>query len=46
MEYLDLIVTRLSEKCVAVSPSGYSGPYTADMDTVTVDSDIITIDSE
>ena len=45
MQYLDDIITRLALKCAGVSPSGYGGPYTTDLDTVTVDSDIITIDS-
>ena len=45
MQYLDDIITRLALKCVAVSPSGYGGPFTADSDIVTVDSDVVTVDS-
>lgn len=44
MEYLDNIITRLSEKCDEVSPS--YGYLTADNDIITVDSDIITVDQE
>ena len=45
MQYLDDIITRLAEKCTAVSPSGYGGPYTVDDTTITVDDTTITVDS-
>jgi len=44
MEYFDNIITRLSQKCDAVSPS--YGYLTADNDIITVDIDIITVDQE
>lgn len=43
MQYLDDIITRLAEKCVGTSPSGYGGPFIED--TVTADSILITVDS-
>ena len=43
MEYLDNIITWLSVKCAAVSPS-ITDDYTVDSDEITVDSDIITVD--
>lgn len=46
MQYLDDLITRLAEKCTAISPSGYGGPYTVDNDVITVDSDLISIDEE
>ena len=44
MEYLDNIITRLSEKCNEASPS--YGYLTADNDIITVDSDLITTDMD
>ena len=54
MEYLDNIITRLAEKCTAISPSGdYAGSfggeiYSGDFEGAfsgTVDSDTVTADS-
>ena len=44
MEYLDNIITRLSEKCDEASPS--YGYLMADNDIITVDSDLITTDMD
>jgi hypothetical protein len=44
MEYLDNIITRLSEKCDEASPS--YGYLTADNDIITVDTDLITVDQD
>lgn len=44
MEYLDNIITRLSEKCDEASPS--YGYLTADNDIITTDSDLITTDMD
>lgn len=45
MEYLDNLVTRLAEKCAAISPSG-GGALTVDIDWITVDDDTITVDQD
>jgi len=44
MEYLDNIITRLSEKCDEASPS--YGYLTADNDVILVDTDLITVDQD
>ena len=54
MEYLDNIITRLAEKCTAISPSGdYAGSFGGEIDSGDsgafsgiVDSDVITVDSD
>jgi len=45
MEYLDNLITRLAEKCLGVSPSGYGGPFIVDTSDITADSTEITVDS-